>query len=483
MTSPSQAITQSCYMILDWFIPEELQELEEVRQRIRTFLISHVIGPPLGFVIAGYLLFSNPSMAAIVSTAGVLLFGAYPFLLRWTGAIRWLSLGSILQFIFLIFFMSYHYGGITSPALPWAIAVPIVCVFFLEGRTRYIGLAALGVGYAVMTALYTSGFHFPQTPLAGENMAWVTLVSMLCAAAYATGMSLAYVDLYNASLDRLRLAKEEAERANFAKSEFLANMSHELRTPLNAIIGFSQIIGSEMLGPVGHQNYRSYGADIERSGTHLLDIINDILDVAKIEAGKMEFEETSFELYPLIDESLTIVRTLATDNGVTLTEGTREKDFTLVADRRMLKQMAINLLTNAIKFTPNGGTTDITTLTNSEGDLLITVSDSGIGIAPSDLDRILEPFEQVEDSKSRSRGGVGLGLPLTRKMAELHGGSLLIASEEGGGTRVTIRIPKERLTAVKPYPGIGSLGPDVVPHPPYSQTGEFLHGGSTVPVN
>jgi signal transduction histidine kinase len=135
----------------------------------------------------------------------------------------------------------------------------------------------------------------------------------------------------------------------------------------------------------------------------------------------------------------------------------------------MLKQMAINLLTNAIKFTPAGGTIDITTLINSDGNLLITVSDSGIGIAPSDLNRILQPFEQVEDSKSRSRGGVGLGLPLTRKMAEMHGGSLSVASQEGGGTTVTILIPKERLSSVRPYAEESLVGGDRPPQAALSQ--------------
>ncbi len=454
MAPKTQRMTEPFFRFLDWFIPEQLRENEEVHRSIRTFLISHLIGPPLGIVIAGYLLYTNPTVPALVSTAGVILFAAYPILLRLTAARRWLSLGSILQFITLIFYMSYHYGGVTSPALPWAIAVPIVCVFFLEGRIRLIGLAALAGGYAIISGLYLSGFQFPQTTQV-EDWTAITLLSMLCAGAYATTMSLTYVDLYESSLDRLRAAKEEAERANFAKSEFLANMSHELRTPLNAIIGFSQIIGSEMLGSVGNDKYTSYAQDIERSGSHLLDIINDILDVAKIEAGKMDFEEEEFTLSQLVDDILKMIQPMADENQVMLVAPASEHQVHLWGDRRMFKQMIINLLSNAIKFTPANGQTRLNTVLLSDGSLAISVSDTGVGIAPSDLERILKPFEQVEESRNRSHGGVGLGLPLTRKMAELHGGTLTVVSAPEDGTTVTLTVPAERVASVKaaePWP-------------------------------
>src|SRR6185312_806559 len=219
MVPTIQQVAGPFFRFLDLFIPERLRDNEEVHGSVRTFLISHVIGPPLGIVIAGYLLYTNPALPALISTAGVVLFLVYPILLRLTGARRWLSLCSILQFIFLIFYMSYNYGGITSPAMPWAIAVPVVCVFFLEGRLRYLGLAALAGSYVIIGALYWAGVDFPQLTKV-EDWSGFSLLSMICAAAYATGMSLAEVDLYESSVSRLRAAKEEAERANLAKSEF-----------------------------------------------------------------------------------------------------------------------------------------------------------------------------------------------------------------------------------------------------------------------
>jgi PAS domain S-box-containing protein len=238
----------------------------------------------------------------------------------------------------------------------------------------------------------------------------------------------------------LTAAKESAELASRAKSEFLANMSHELRTPLNAVIGFSEIIGQEILGPAGRPEYTEYARDIHSSSNHLLQIINDILDVSKIEAGMMSIYPSPVDPPAVVIACCRIVRPRANDARVELVTEVTETTPFVTADERMLKQIVLNLLSNAIKFTPEGGR--VTIRTEREGDwLVIAVTDTGIGIAQEDIDKVLRPFGQVESSLARRFAGTGLGLPLSKGLVELHGGSLAIASTPGAGTTVTVRLP------------------------------------------
>jgi signal transduction histidine kinase len=248
----------------------------------------------------------------------------------------------------------------------------------------------------------------------------------------------------------LRLAKEEAEAANQAKSGFLATMSHELRTPLNAIIGFSEMMLREVLGSLGNEQYRAYVGDIHASGTHLLQIINDILDLSKAEAGKIDLAEDVFDLRDVMRSvrQLTAGRVHAAD----LTQDIQlpEDLPPLCGDERKTKQVLLNLITNSVKFTPAGGSITISARWEVEAGLAITVSDTGIGIPEADLDRVLKPFEQVDSSLSRQHQGTGLGLPLVKAIMELHGGRLELKSELGVGTQVTVVFPPERVLAQCP---------------------------------
>ncbi len=242
---------------------------------------------------------------------------------------------------------------------------------------------------------------------------------------------------------KYEVAMTRAEAANQAKSEFLANMSHELRTPLNAINGFSEIMAGEMFGPLGDHKYKGYAADILKSGQHLLSLINDILDMAKIEAGKMTLHYEPVDLIEVCEDAIRLMRGKAQDSGLTLSLQAPELPE-IDADYRGLKQVMLNLISNAVKFTPEGGEITVALSRLGPDRVRIAVTDTGIGIAAEDLARLAQPFEQVEGQHSKTTQGTGLGLSLTKALIELHHGEMLMESEPGVGTTVSFDIPMKR---------------------------------------
>jgi signal transduction histidine kinase len=252
--------------------------------------------------------------------------------------------------------------------------------------------------------------------------------------------------------DRARAA---ADAANTAKSLFLANMSHELRTPLNAILGFSEIIATNRFGPADAR-YQQYGRDIQVSGEHLLRLINDLLDQSRIEIGQLGLLEVEFDLAILIDECRQVVAGRAEDGRVTLAVAVAPGLPAVRADRGRLKQVLLNLMSNAIKFTPEGGRVRITARPVADGGVAVAVADSGIGMRAEDIPAAFEPFRQVDNSLARHYDGAGLGLSLAKGLTELHGGRLDIQSELGKGTLATMWLPPARLVPAQPAPKIAA---------------------------
>jgi signal transduction histidine kinase len=259
------------------------------------------------------------------------------------------------------------------------------------------------------------------------------------------------------AIAELQSATHVAQAADRAKSEFLATMSHELRTPLNAIIGFAEIMSTQLLGPIGSPAYRSYADDIMRSGHHLLALINDILDFAKVDAGKLALEEETIDLRKVGESAIRLLGQQAQAAGVTLPMRTASAPVMVRADGRRLRQVCLNLIGNAIKFTPEGGRVEVKVSVEG-GEARLEVRDTGVGIRPEDLPHVIEPFRQANQGHARRHAGTGLGLSISDRLVRLHGGRLVLESHPGQGTVALVVLPPER-----------TLGPEASEEAPTEQ--------------
>jgi signal transduction histidine kinase len=243
-------------------------------------------------------------------------------------------------------------------------------------------------------------------------------------------------------------AQQEAEFANRTKTEFLANMSHELRTPLNAILGFSEMISLRTFGPIGAK-YLEYAQDIHTSGQLLLDLVNDVLDLSKLEAGKLELHTTNIDLSSLGPECLALLKARAASNKITLINNIPAGIPLLNADERSVRQILLNFLSNAVKFTPEGGQVELSATVDISGGIVLSVKDSGIGMTPTEAKVALSPFGQIDSEIARKHQGTGLGLPICKSLMELHDGRLTIISKPGQGTSLIAHFPVGRTIVQK----------------------------------
>jgi len=351
-----------------------------------------------------------------------------------------------------------------------------ICLRRTDLRRQFIGTVLLTLAIAGLhfTAMSAVSFEYdPTAPLVGEMLPgeWLAVaITAVMVLVIGLGLSGAIFDRHladRAAAEALRLrtyvrelettrsqlegttrdlqsALEAAALASQAKSQFLAAMSHELRTPLNAVIGFSEILTMETFGPLGHERYREYAKNVRESGNHLLSLINDILDFSKLEAGRFELQEDAINLRDVIRAGLRIVGVQAEAKGVLLTEVPSAALPLIQADERRIRQILLNLLSNAIKFTPEGGEVRVSA-ERVGGGLAVSVTDTGIGIAAEDIPRALERFGQIDNSLARLHEGTGLGLPLSKRLTELHGGTLSLTSTVGFGTTVTVLLPADRI--------------------------------------
>jgi signal transduction histidine kinase len=297
-----------------------------------------------------------------------------------------------------------------------------------QSRERLSGLNSVLIAAAIITWLLVIGFA-------------IALMRQLRAT------ERAHAEMQALTTD-LEQARREAEEASRAKSNFLASMSHELRTPLNAVLGFADIMRQGLFGPVGHPRYVDYVDGIVKSGQHLLSLINDVLDMSRVEAGKLELSEEDLDLRKSIDEAFDLVTVTAEGKGVSLTRALPAILPRLQADPRLLRQMMLNLLSNAIKFTPEGGSVEVAAAVLTDGGLAIRVRDTGVGMTDHQLKRVFEPFSQGDSQRAREAGGSGLGLPITRRLVELHDGQIHLSSRKSAGTTATLIFPASRVQAL-----------------------------------
>ncbi len=340
-----------------------------------------------------------------------------------------------------------------APASHWYYAGLIMVVIFSSTaiRLHYSHCLAISV---VLFSLYqiSAVFLNPVPPDVLANNDFFLTMSIAVGAVtnyvqeYFLRMNYAKTRMLELEKNRSELLRKRANAANSAKTEFLANMSHELRTPLNAIMGFSETMSNEMFGRLGSDRYVEYAQDIHSSANHLLSIISDILDLSKAEAGKLTLDESEFNLCELAEETLRMLKSQAVSKGLRLSLSMPRDPLELRADKRLVRQVLINLVSNSVKFTGQGGAIKVTIqMDSTTHSCLISVSDTGVGMSKDEIKRSLQPFAQVERAYTREQPGAGLGLPMVTKIMEVHGGDFKLNSVVGRETTAIASFPPERV--------------------------------------
>jgi len=443
--------------LVNYFIPRDIATDRDARNRAHVFLISHILGPFIGNVvpISIYLLDPSPGYDVAVLAASIVTFWSFPFALRAGAPYNALALVSIENLIFCILWSCYFYGGITSPTLAWVLVIPLLSFFYLgpSKKLRLIVITMFTVN-VVIFGIFVFGYPADKgLPVAA--MQGLGLVSTTAASLYVAMMALYYAKIqasqaelegevrqHMATASALRAATEEAERAGAAKAEFLAKMTHELRTPLNAVIGYSQIL----LEDAQHDGDSGSLADLNKihtAGHHLLKLVNEILDLSKIEAGKMELDLEETDLTGLLQEIAESMKPTIESNKSEFLCSIPSNLGTALCDASRFQNMTAQLLDNAAKFTQNGKVELVARREHCAAgeELVVDVVDTGIGIDPDLIANLFEKFTVGDDSSTSKYGGTGLGLALSQKLCRLMGGEVSVESELGKGSRFTIRIP------------------------------------------
>ena len=444
--------------LVNYFIPADIAADRDARNRAHVFLVSHILGPFIGSVvpISIYLLDPLPGYDVAVLAISIVSFWAFPFVLRAGVPYNPLALVSIENLIFCILWSCYFYGGVTSPTLAWVLVIPLLAFFYLGSSStlRIIVMSMFAVNVAIFSFAYFFGFHV-NSSLPSAAMQGLGLVSTTAAALYVAMMALYYAKIqasqgelesemrqHMATAAALREATEEAERASAAKADFLAKMSHELRTPLNAVIGYSQILleDAEIEGDISSVSDLT---KIHVAGQHLLKLVNEILDLSKIEAGKMELDLEETDIRWLLEEVAEGARAAAAVNRNQFKCSISPDLGIALCDAGKFRNIVGQLVDNAAKFTQDGKIELVAGRAASEGgdQLVVDVVDTGIGIAPDQIVNLFEKFTVLDDSSTSKYGGTGLGLALAQRLCKLMGGELSVDSELGKGSRFTIRVP------------------------------------------
>jgi signal transduction histidine kinase/ActR/RegA family two-component response regulator len=453
----------------DWLTPVHLRSDLHTRKRVQMFLISHIFGPFLGLPIPILLFLTDPQPFPHVHILAISIFAFWPFLLLLKLFPRYytlLAMASVLNLSFAVLWGSYNYGGASSPFLMWFVLTPLLGFLYLGSSwtSRIFVFAQIIVGLTAFYLFYLASSFPVHIPV--EDMVVAGVLSALGSTSYVFLMAAYYssvvdsqselikeIDRHQDTMKMLTDAKDDAERANGAKSEFLAKMSHELRTPLNAVLGYSEILLEDAeLDGRGEQI-----ADLQKisaAGKHLLSMVNDILDISKIEAGKMALNLEPLDLDKLVDEVEATARPLAAKNTNTFVVERGEGLGAMRADATKLRQAVFNLLSNAAKFTQNGTITlSVARTRHNNADWIeIAVSDTGIGISREQQQTLFSNFTQANSKIAAVYGGTGLGLSLSQNLCRLMGGSIALESELGKGSRFTIRLParSESTATVEP---------------------------------
>jgi len=392
---------------------------------------------------------------------------AQPVLFRLSGAYNLLSTISIVILNAMIGVAAYNYGGYLSPVLPVSIAIPLFCLFFLNGLGQVVGLGTLAICYGGLVVLYVDGHAFPQY-LPAEQLSGLFLAGIIVATVFVTALARGYLDLYALSRDTLRREVERhrdtadnlikartlIENGTKSKGQSIAAVCDEIRMPLNAIIGFAQIISRELMGQLSDERYRSCASDIESSGRHLLGIIDEVLDLVRVETGDLELIEGDFEMSALVAKCGETVTGLAQARNVAMACDLPTGGMMIRADQSRVRQVIIALLSNCTALVGGGGRVEIQLSATAANEAMLLIRATGATVSPERLALALEPFDGVPPGHGAERLGIGYGLPIARRLVELHGGKLQFGGPKPDEAHIIMTLPANRLRHEQDAAGI-----------------------------